>query len=94
MELYNSTIKEVKALLPSNGTTWDYDPNSCWRDTGSSELVLTKDAAYELGAAGKGSANLVLFTSSDEVQKDEVVLYGKDLPEIHSDCDFARIVLL
>ena len=96
MELYNSLIKDSKALL-EKGTAkvWDYDPSRCWTDIGSSELVLQKDAAYELGASGKGSANYVLFTSNGElVNKDQVLLYGPDLKDIKGDVDFARIVLL
>ena len=96
MELYNSLIGETKALfekLPQK--VWDYNPRGIWASNDSSELVLQKDAAYELGASGKGSANYVLFTSSGElVEKDQVILCGKDLKEIKGDCDFARIVLL
>ena len=96
MELYNSLIGETKALfenLPQK--VWDYNPHGAWASNDSSELVLQKDAAYELGASGKGSANFVLFTSSGElVEKDQVILCGKDLREIKGDCDFARIVLL
>ena len=96
MELYNSLIGETKALfekLPRKA--WDYNPKGAWASNDSSELVLQKDAAYELGASGKGSANFVLFTSSGElVEKDQVILCGKDLREIKGDCDFARIVLL
>ena len=96
MELYNSLIGETKALfekLPRKA--WDYNPKGAWASNDSSELVLQKDAAYELGASGKGSANFVLFTSSsDMVDKDQVILCGKDLREIKGDCDFARIVLL
>ena len=96
MELYNSLIGETKALfenLPKK--VWDYNPRGAWASNDSSELVLQKDAAYELGASGKGSANFVLFTSSGElVEKDQVILCGKDLREIKGDCDFARIVLL
>ena len=96
MELYNSLIGETKALfenLPQK--VWDYNPRGAWASNDSSELVLQKDAAYELGASGKGSANYVLFTSSGElVEKDQVILCGKDLREIKGDCDFARIVLL
>ena len=96
MELYNSLIGETKALfenLPKK--VWDYNPRGAWTSNDSSELVLQKDAAYELGASGKGSANYVLFTSSGElVEKDQVILCGKDLREIKGDCDFARIVLL
>lgn len=96
MELFNSLIKDTEALLAKGAAkTWDYSARDSWRDIGSSELVLQKDAAYELGAQGKGSANYVLFTSSAElVNKDQVLLYGPDLREIRGDVDFARIVLL
>ena len=96
MELYNSLIKETRALyegLPAK--SWTYDPKIAWASNSSSELVLQKDAAYELGASGKGSANFVLFTSNAElVDEDKVVLIGRDLGDIKGDCDFARIVLL
>ena len=76
-------------------SVWEYRPGDAWKDIGSSELVLQKDAAYELGAMGKGSANYVLFTSSPElVDKDQILLYGADLGEIKGEVDFARIVLL
>ena len=96
MELYNSLIRETQALLEKGSPkVWEYSAGKTWTDIGSSELVLQKDAAFELGAAGKGSANYVLFTSSPElVNKDQVLLYGPDLREIRGDVDFARIVLL
>ncbi|MBO6014818.1 MAG: carbon monoxide dehydrogenase [Oscillospiraceae bacterium] len=96
MDLFNPLIGNTRDLLaPKNATAWPYSPSDCWRDLGSNELVLQRDAAYELGARGKGSANYVLFTSSPElVPEDRVVLYGRDLREIGADCDFARIVLL
>lgn len=96
MELYNSLIKESNSLLEkSSPRVWEYRPGDAWKDIGSSELVLQKDAAFELGAMGKGSANYVLFTSSPElVDKDQILLYGSDLSEIKGEVDFARIVLL
>ena len=96
MELYNSLIKESNSLLEKGSPrAWEYRPGDAWKDIGSSELVLQKDAAYELGAMGKGSANYVLFTSSPElVDKDQILLYGADLGEIKGEVDFARIVLL
>ena len=96
MELYNSLIKESNSLLEKGSPrVWEYRPGDAWKDIGSSELVLQKDAAYELGAMGKGSANYVLFTSSPElVDKDQILLYGADLSEIKGEVDFARIVLL
>ena len=96
MELYNSLINDTHAQLEGlSAKVWDYSPADCWTDVGSSELVLQRDAAYEMGALGKGSANYVLFTSSSElVNKDQVILYGPDMGQIKGDCDFARIVLL
>ncbi|MGN0982078.1 MAG: hypothetical protein ACI4O0_04205 [Candidatus Limivicinus sp.] len=96
MELYNSLIKDTRAQLEGlSAKVWDYSPADCWADTGASELVLQRDAAYEMGALGKGSANFVLFTSSGElVDKDQVILYGPDMGQLKGDCDFARIVLL
>ena len=96
MELFNSLFKDTQALLDrSVPKVWPYRPDEGWKEIGSSELVLQKDAAYELGASGRGSANYVLFTSSSElVSRDEVLLYGPDLKDIRGDCDFARIVLL
>ena len=96
MELYNSLIRDTEAQLEKlDKKAWDYSPANCWKDTGSSELVLQRDAAYELGAQGRGSANYVLFTSSSElVSEDKVILIGPDLGQIRGECDFARIVLL
>ena len=96
MDLFNSLIRDTQAMLDKGlPKVWDYSERDRWTDLGSSELVLQKDAAYELGASGRGSANYVLFTSNPElVNKDQVLLYGPDLREIKGDCDFARIVLL
>ncbi len=96
MELFNALIQDTQGFLTGTPTrSWDYAERDCWTDLGSSELVLQKDAAYELGASGKGSANYVLFTSNaDYVSKDQTLLYGPDLKDIHGDVDFARIVLL
>ena len=96
MELFNSLIQDTKALLEKGSPkVWDYQERDCWVDIGSNELVLQKDAAYELGAAGRGSANYVLFSSSpDLVSRDQILLYGQDLKDIRGDVDFARIVLL
>ena len=96
MELYNSLIRDTQGFLTKEtAKAWDYTERDCWKDIGSSELVMQRDAAYELGASGKGSANYVLFSSGSEfVNKDQVLLYGPDLKDIKGDNDFARIVLL
>jgi hypothetical protein len=96
MELYNALIKKTEELLAGgNPKRWDYSPSDCWRDHGSSELVLQSDSAYELGAMGHGSANYICpTTSSSFVDKDETLLYGPDMGEIKGDTAFARIVFI
>lgn len=96
MELYNAIFKITdKVLAESTPKTWDYNPRKAWPDLGSAELVLQSDAAYELGASGLGSANYICVTSSaDIINRDQVILYGKDLKDIKSDTPFARIVYL
>lgn len=96
MELYNSIIKSTKEILSKGkAKVWDYNPRKAWNDIGSAELVLQRDAAYELGALGLGSSNYICTTTSSElVSKDQVMLYGPDLKQIKKDTPFARIVLL
>lgn len=96
MELYNPLINSTKEILSKGKpTVWDYNPNKAWNDLGAAELVLQKESAYELGALGLGSANYICTTTSSElVNKDQVLLYGPDLKAIKKDTPFARIVLL
>ena len=96
MELYNALIKQTLAEFEDKPKkSYDFNPARAWKDVGSSELVLQKEAAYERGARGKGSANYILYTSSEELAgKDRVIVCGRDLKEISGDCDFARIVIL
>lgn len=54
MELYNPIIREVEALAgASTPKRYAYDPAEAWEDTGAFELVMLRDAAYELGGSGK-----------------------------------------
>ena len=96
MELYNAVINSTKEILSAGkAVVWDYNAKRAWTDVGSSELVLQSDAAYELGAMGLGSANYICATSSSAlVNKDQIILYGKDLKDIKADTPFARIMLL
>ena len=96
MELYRSIITATRARLDGVAPRqWDYDPAKAWRDTGESELVMLRDAAFELGGSGCPSANFTCVTSDEAlVPKDEVLLYGKDLPELKGDVSFARLAFL
>lgn len=96
MELYNSIITASRALLAGAPLRrWDYSAADAWKDTGESELVMLRDAAFELGGSGNPSANFTCVTSSEKlVPNDEILLYGKDIPELHGDVSFARLVFL
>lgn len=96
MELYDAIIRDTldllssytpKKLKVSNLINWEMCPNN--------ELILSKDAAFELGANRLPSVNYSCVTTSSRlVEKDEILLYGEDLNEIKSCVPFARIVLL
>ena len=96
MELYNSTIKEVTALLErASAKRWTYDPAGAWHDVGANELVLTRDAAFELGGEGLPASNFTcVTTNADLVPQDTVTLVGPDLGDLRADTPFARIALL
>ena len=96
MELYNSMITATRAQLTgAKPRRWNYDPAAAWRDTGESELVMLRDAAFELGGSGCPSANFTCVTGDESlVPKDEILLYGKDLPELKGDVSFARLAFL
>lgn len=61
MELYNELIRETEGLLEGKPfRRWDYEAGMSWPDTGESELVLMRDAAYELGGRRKAGGALHL----------------------------------
>jgi len=96
MKLYNSIIQHTEALLSaSTPRIYPYDPAACWKDNGSSELVMLRDAAYELGGSGKPSVNYTCVTTTPGmVSGDGIYVYGRDLGAIQEDVSFARITLL
>ena len=95
MELYNSIIEKVNGLLGSTAPRrYAYDPNKTWEDVGGNQLIMMKESAFELGGDNKPADNYACISSDDYVTEDEVLLYGKDLTEIHGSVPFARIVLV
>lgn len=96
MELYNSIIRKVEELVGSSAPRrCAYDPARAWEDAGSFELVMLRDAAYELGGSDKSAVNFTCVTTSPKlVERDEILVYGPDLPELKGDSPYARIALL
>lgn len=96
MELYDSTIREIKERIDGGSPRrWGYEPERAWADNGANELVLTRDAAYELGGGNLPASNCTCVTTDASlVPEDSIVLLGQDLKDIRVDTPFARIVLL
>lgn len=96
MKLYDSVIAAAEEkLAPLEAKVWNYDESKAWPDAGVSELVLNRDAAYELGGSGCPAVNFTCVTTEDSVPlKNQVLLYGPDLREIKKDAPYARITLL
>ena len=96
MELYNSVIRQAEGLGGSSAPRrFGYDPGRAWPDSGEFELVMLRDAAYELGGGSRAAVNFTCVTTSPAlVERDEILVYGPDLGELKADCDYVRITLL
>ncbi|MBQ1317089.1 MAG: hypothetical protein IIY46_06360, partial [Lachnospiraceae bacterium] len=95
MKLYDGIISDTEALLAQyEPRIFPYDRERIWKDRGVSELILLRDAAFELGGRGHASVGYLCATTAPLFDRDEVYVYGPDLPEITGDTDFAKIVYL
>ena len=91
MKLYDPIIAQTLEVLRAAKPLPSAFP---WPDSGRSELVMQRDAAFELGGSGNPSVNYTCVTTGGFFEKDGVFLLGKDLPELKADTPFARLVLL
>jgi len=96
MELYNSIIEQALKLGgASEPRRYEYDPGKAWPDTGEFELVMQREAAFELGGGGRSAVNFTCVTTSPRlIDRDEILVYGPDLGQIRGDADYVRITLL
>jgi len=96
MELYNNVIRQITGLLEKETPRrYDYDPEKSWPESDEFELIMTRDAAFELGGSSLPTANCTCVTSDASlIDRDEVLVYGRELGEINEDVPYARIALL
>ncbi len=91
MVLFDTEIKEVLALLK------DYKElkitDDLLEDLGKNNMIFQNETAYELGGGLNRSLSFEL-TSSSFVDKDQILLIGKDLYELDKDTAFTRITIL
>ena len=101
MRLYDEIIHDILTflgeqdahILPVGAAA---DPVSRdWQDAGKAMMILQSDMAYELGGHNLPAVgNTLVTTGKDFVPEDEIILIGKDLPEITEDTPYARIALV
>lgn len=96
MKLYDETIKEWLKILDSlQGRELDEKKGEDWKDIGNANMILRSDMAYELGGNHLPAlSGMTLTADTSLVPRDEVLLYGKDLGEIHEDTPYARLAVL
>ncbi|MCR4804034.1 MAG: carbon monoxide dehydrogenase [Clostridia bacterium] len=96
MQLYDPIIREALARLSQKpARRYAYEAQKAWKDSGESELVMQREAAYELGGDGKPAVNFSCVTSDASlVARDEVIVIGKDLSEIGGSVPFARLAFI
>lgn len=63
-----------------------------WPDTGSRNMILRADMAYELGGEGLPALGATAVTVGG-FDRDELLLCGPDLPEIQKDVPYARLTV-
>ncbi|MCR4610333.1 MAG: carbon monoxide dehydrogenase [Lachnospiraceae bacterium] len=95
MNLYDSIIKTVHEETKKAGVI-DITDNAkkAWPVTEHSELVMRWESAFELGGGTTPSTNYTLVSTEDVAEDDGIFLVGPDIPDIKSDCAFARIVII
>lgn len=96
MKLYDKSIKNMQDFFEGSAhRDYPYSEGAAWKDNGHSELVMMRDAAFELGGGSKPSVNCTCVTTDEEmIPADEIIVYGNDLNNINGDCSFARLVFL
>ena len=97
MKLYDPIISNILALCEQASSRKLPVCRVDWPDLGKENLIFRQDMAYELGGSGDRFFALGATAVTDDpalVREDEIVLIGKDLPEITADTSYARIALV
>lgn len=93
MDVFDTLIEELKALLPDGGGS--FEPGEPAAEGRKNELILGRDAAFELGGGTLPSVAASLITESEELAaEDRIILCGPDIDRITGDCPFARIAVI
>lgn len=97
MKLYDQIISNILALCQHTTARSLPVCHVDWPDLGKENLIFRQNMAYELGGSGGRLFALGATAVTDDptlVAEDEIVLIGRDLPEITEDTSYARIALV
>lgn len=96
MKLYDSLFLQLNKLVDSMDCKISaYDKSNNWPENPDFQLILQKDMAFELGAAGTSAINYTLVTTDESlVGESQIVKIGKDLAELDKVKGYARISLV
>lgn len=96
MEVYNRIIGSIFKEIENKGAKmWNYSSSDAWSGQNDKEFITLKDTHTELGTTPCKSVCAFCVTSSTAlVEKDDITLLGKDIKDLDSLSDFARIVIV
>lgn len=95
MKLYDNMIDVTMETLSGHEVRRsEYSPQGAWKCLENTEFIMQRDAALEIGSAPEPSVNYTCVSTSGKVTKDEILVYGSDITQVHGGCGFARIVIL
>lgn len=96
MTVFDDIIKKTLACLPENSRREFSGGGDPRVESGyKNELILKRDAAFELGEGSLPSVSFTAFTNDENlVTGDRIMLYGEDLTGLKQNTPFARISLI
>lgn len=96
MKIYDEIIRKTTDLLAtSEHRVYSHNPKNAATAGKKNELVLAREAAFELGVGSLPSVSYTMITDNEELLSgDRILLFGKDLTELAKDSSFARITIL
>jgi CO dehydrogenase/acetyl-CoA synthase beta subunit len=101
MALFDQHLEEVSAFLErkhskGNSIAFAHQAKTDWPMSKGGNLVLSQDAAVELGNPGQGSTSFLLWKDvSSQKHKNQITIVGPDLPELAGQSvPFGKIVII
>ena len=94
MNLFDSEIKEVLKLIENQNIRELSLTDDLLKDLGKNNMIFSNEAAYELGSDNDSVSFDLSSSNSELINKDQIILIGKDLNEITVNSMFSRISLV